>query len=131
MPFDYVIHTEDRVVVCTGSGRVTFAEIEKRVNEGLTDPDFDPSFDEIIDFRAVTTLGISGTQAKTLANTKVFSSSSKIALVVSSPAVFGLGRLFETYSQMSKVSSRVRVFQDLPAALKWLGIEKNPELMGP
>ena len=131
MPYNYVIHKEQCVVVSTGSGRVTFAEVEERINEGLTDPDFDPSFNEIVDLRAVTTVEMSGSEVRTLANRKVFSSNSKIALVVSSPAVFGMGRLFETYSEMSKVSSQVRVFHDLPSALEWLGIEKGPELIRP
>ena len=131
MPFNYVIHKEQRVVVTTGSGRVTFAEIEKRIHEALTDPEFDPSFNEIVDFRAVTTVEMSGTEVRTVANTKVFSSNSKIALVVFSPAVFGMGRLFETYSEMSKVSPQVRIFYDLPSALKWLGLEKSPELIRP
>jgi len=131
LPFNYVIYKEQRLVVSTGLGRVTFAEVEKRINEGLADPDFDPSFNEIVDLRPVTVVDMSGSETRTLANTKVFSSNSKIALVASSPSVFGMGRLFATYSEMSKGASQIRVFYDLPSALKWLGIEKGPELIRP
>lgn len=53
MPFSYVVHKEHRLVISTGSERVTWEEIKDRQDQTKTDPDFNPEFHRIVDLRAV------------------------------------------------------------------------------
>ena len=131
MPVRYIIDKERRLVITTGEGRVTPGEITALRNQARGDPDFDREFNELVDFRAVTTLEINSQQAEELACTEVFSPSSKIALVAPSPATFGIGRMYATHNEMSNVASYVSAFYDLPSALEWLGVESLPATMRP
>jgi len=92
----------------------------------LNDPDFDPEFNQLIDLTAVTSLDISADEARAIAGRKLFSFTSRRALVATSPAIFGMGRMMEVYNEMSEVASQVRIFYDLPSALKWLGLDGLP-----
>jgi len=128
MPFDYVIHKERRLVISTGSGRVTSAEIETRMNQALSDPDFNRDFNELVDLRAATAIDASSDEARMLAGRKLYSPESKRAIVAASPAIFGMGRMWQAYTELSQETSQIRVFYDLPSALEWLGITDSSGL---
>lgn len=127
MPFSYVVHNEHRLVVSTGSDRVTWKEIKGRQDQTRTDPGFNPEFDQIVDLRAVTGFDMTSDQASSLARRMVFSSTSKRAFVARSPAVFGVARMWEILSELGDNPSEIRVFYDLPSALKWLNLESLPK----
>ena len=126
MPLRYIIDKERRLVITTGEGCVTPAEVKALRNQALGDPDFDREFNELVDFRAVTRVDINGQEARELAGTEIFSPNSKIAFVAPNPAIYGTGRMFGTYNEMSKVASHVYAFYDLPSALKCLGLDALP-----
>lgn len=123
MPFSYVVHKEYRLVISTGSDCVTFGEIKTRQDQTKTDPDFNPEFNQIVDLRAVTRFDMSSEQAKALARRMIFATTSKRAFVAANPAIFGVARMWEIFTEMADHPSEVRVFYDLPAALTWLGLE--------
>jgi len=128
MPFSYVVYKEQQLVISTGSGRVTRAEIKQRQDQTKTDPDFDPEFNQIVDLTAVTDFEMSIDEFKSLAQRKVFGSKSRRAFVAARPHIFGMGRLWAAYSDMSDDDpSKIHVFYDLPSALKWLGLESLPQ----
>ncbi len=127
MPFSYVVYSEHRLVISTGSDRVTWEEIKTRQDQTKTDPDFNPEFNQIVDLRAVTGLDMKVDHVRLLARRKIFSASSKRAFVAISPAVFGVGRMWEILTEMSDNKSQIRVFYDLPSALKWLNLESLPQ----
>lgn len=129
MPIGYVILREHRLLIATGSGRVTLAEFQAAISQALDDPDFDAEFNEITDLRAVSGIDLTGDEGRVLANTKLYSATSKRAVVAPSPAMFGMARLFATYHEMSKMPSHVRVFHNLPSALEWLGVKNSSELL--
>jgi hypothetical protein len=122
MPFSYIVHKECRLVVSTGADRVTFTEIKARQDQTTTDPDFNPEFDQIVDLRSVTGFDMTSDQTRILAGRRIFSSTSKRALVAASPAIFGVARMFEIFSEMSDNPSEIRVFSDLFSAMKWLNL---------
>ncbi len=127
MPFSYVVYQEQRLVISAGSGRVTQAEIKERQDQTASDPDFAPEFDQIVDLTAVTDFEMSMDEFAALARRKVFASRSRRAFVASTPHVFGMGRLWEAHSELADDDpSKIQVFYDLPAALKWLGLEADP-----
>ena len=126
MPFDYRIDVARRLVLSTGQGRVTFADVKAHQDRLLSDPHFDPSFNQLNDLVAVTHLVVSGEQGRNLALRHVFSPASKRAIVAVNPHVFGLARLMQTYHSLAEGGSEVRVFSNLDAALEWLGLKQSP-----
>jgi hypothetical protein len=127
MPFSYVVYGKHRLVISTGSDRVTWEEIKDRQDQTKTDPDFNPEFNQIVDLRAVTGFDMTSDQARMLARRMIFSTTSQRAFVAASPAVFGVGRMWEVFSELSDNQSQIRVFYDLPSALKWLNLESLPQ----
>lgn len=127
MPFSYVVYSELRLVVSTGSDRVTWQEIKDRQEQTKTDPDFNPEFNQIVDLRAATSVDLTSNQTRTLAQRAIFSPTSKRAFVDPSPAVFGAGRMWETFTELSDNPSQIRVFYDLPSALEWLDLDFLPQ----
>lgn len=121
MPLSYVVHKDRQLVISTGSGRVTCAEIRARQDEIESDPDFNPEFNQLVDLRAVTALDVSVGEFTTLARRQVFSSKSRRAFVAVDPAIFGMGRLWEAHTELSQDTSQIHVFYDLAPALEWLG----------
>ncbi len=127
MPFSYVVYTGHRLIISTGSDRVTWKEIQARQDETKTDPAFNPEFNQIVDLRAVTGFDMSTNETRMLAHRTVFSATSKRAFVAANPSVFGVGRMWEIFTELSDNPSQIRVFYDLPSALKWLGLESLPQ----
>jgi len=131
MPIRSILDTERRLAITTGEGRVTADEIRALRDQALSDPNFVRDFNQIVDLRAVTNADISADEARALASTEIFSRNSKIALVASTPSVFGVARMFSTYNEMSKSASQIRVFYDLSSALEWLGLKDLPDAIKP
>ena len=127
MPARFVIHPEQHLVISIGWDRVTCDEVLAHRDQLVSNPDFDPDFDQLVDGRAVTELEISVEEAKTIAGRSLFSAKSRRAFVASGLAILGMARLVETYSHLATGNKQIRVFHDLPTALKWLGLERLPE----
>ncbi len=127
MPLSYVVYREHCLVVITASGRVTWKEIRERQEQIKIDPDFNPEFNEIVDLRAVTGFDMTSEHARVLARRMLFSFTSKRAFVAANPAVFGVARAWEVFTEYSDNPSQVRLFNDLPSALKWLKLGRLPE----
>jgi hypothetical protein len=126
MPFSYVVYKNHRLVISTGSGCVSWNEISERQHQTKTDLAFDPEFDQLVDLRAVTRFEMTSQQAGMLTRRTVFSSTSRRAFVTASPAVFGMSRMWQILTELSDKNQQIRVFSDLPSALKWLGLEELP-----
>jgi len=128
MPVQYTIYKEQRLVVSTGDGRLTFDDVRAHQDRLLSDPDFNPEFDQLMDFTRFTDVDLSVSEIRMAANRKLFSPTSRRALVVAGTFMYGMARMFQAYYEMSKTASPSGVFRDLPSALKWLGREKLPVL---
>jgi len=126
MPFGYVVYKDLRLVVSTGLNRVSWTEIKACQDQTKTDPNFNPEFDQIVDLRATTSFEMTSEQARVLARRMIFSFSSKRAFVASRPAIFGMGRMWEAYTELSDNPSQIQVFYDLSLALKWLRLQALP-----
>src|SRR5262249_38091832 len=115
-----------RLVVSTGSGIVTAEESRSHQQRLLADPAFDRSFNQLIDFTAVSELRASPPGLVPFCRRSVFSPDSKPAWVATAPAIFGMGRLAATHHELSDTPSQVQVFYDMPTALDWLGLGTTP-----
>ena len=93
------IDKQRRLVLTTVEGCVRFDDVRRHQDRLLADPEFDPSFDQLIDATTVTKLDISADEARTLAMRRIFSPESRRAVVVTEPHVFGLSRMMEIYHE--------------------------------
>jgi hypothetical protein len=125
MPVESFINEERRLVVTTAWDHVTFEEFAAHQDRLLSDPDFNPDFDQLLDGTKVTGLDVSIEEIKALARRGVFSPTSRRAFVTSNPTFFGMGRVAQSYFALAPSPSQVSVFYDLPSALDWLGLNES------
>src|SRR5208282_5677900 len=59
MPARYVIDKQRRLVISTAWGHLTFAESRAHQDQLARDPDFSPTFDQLLDATAITTIELS------------------------------------------------------------------------
>jgi len=118
------IDKQRRLVLSTAEERVTFDDVRGHQDRLLADPDFDESFDQLFDATSATKVEISGDQARTLAQRRIFSPKSRRAIVATKPHIFGLGRMVEIYHENLEYAE-VEVFYSMDEALKWLGGEEE------
>jgi hypothetical protein len=126
MPCHYVIYRERRLVVSIGSERVTFAEMKAHQDQLIADPDFDPTFNQLLDATAVTALDLSRDEVKSLATRRIFAAESRRAFLAPNPAIFGIGRMWTAYYELATGHENVTMFYNLAEALKWLGLDSLP-----
>jgi hypothetical protein len=126
LPCRYLIDKERRLGISTGWDRLTFADMKAQQDEVLANPDFDPAFNQLVDVTAVTVLDLSIAEAKWIANRGIYSPTSRLAVLASNPAIFGMARMMDAYHSMATGREQVSVFYDLDAALAWLGLKSLP-----
>jgi hypothetical protein len=108
------------LVTTVGEGRVTFADVDAHQKGLLAHPDFDPSYDQIVDFTCVTDMAISADEIRTLAARPVFHAKSRRVGIAPHDLPFGLMRMFEMYWQDSTGGDATRIVRSLDEALVWL-----------
>ena len=94
---DYVIDKQRRLISTITEGRVGFSDIRNHQDRLLADPDFDASFDQLIDTTRATKFDLSADEARILAERRIVSPESRRAFVAVKPHIFGLGRMMEVY----------------------------------
>ena len=128
MPVQYVIDKRHGLVITSAWDLVAFSEYRAHQEQLMADPDFDSTFNHLLDSTMVTAINLSISEIKTITSRSVFSSTSKRAIIAPNPAYFGVARMAEAYHSMTKSPSQVRVFHDLSSALKWLDLESDIQL---
>jgi hypothetical protein len=112
MPSSYKIDKENRLVISTGTGVLTMADALAHQEQLLKDPDFDPSFSQLLDFTHVTDVELSSEEIHRLARTTVFSANSRLAFLANSDLKLGLARMFAIIRE-SFGEKGIRVFRNL------------------
>ena len=119
-----------RRVLITGVGVIGPDEIVANREALLSDPDFDRSFDALVDFTQVPETALNSDALRTLSREPLFSRVSRIAVVTTLPlanmTLFGMARLYETYREVSNMGDHLRVFKTLEDAREWLGADEPP-----
>jgi hypothetical protein len=118
VPAFYFIDKEHRVVMSSGSGVLTREDMVGHQNRLLKDPDFDPSFSQILDFTNFTRVDVKPEDVLFLAERKIFSPDSHRAVIAGNDLVYGLARMFEIIRE-GRGDTGVRVFRDREEALAW------------
>ena len=120
MPASYQIDKSLGVVFSVGSGVVTDAEMLRHQEQLRHDPDFQPTFSQLLDFNAMIEAQISAAAIQRLAGAGFFAKGARRAIVVNSDVAFGLARMFQMHSDHS--GEQIEIFRDLDKARQWLGL---------
>ena len=123
MPFIHHVLKEQRLVLIVGSDVVWADDIVANRHALLSDPDFDPSFDALVDFTRVPDASLNLDAIRTLSRQALFSPVSRIAVVLAvsgGMALFAIARMYETYREVSAMGDRLRVFRTLEQGREWL-----------
>jgi hypothetical protein len=119
MPASYAIDKQRRLVFTTGVNPFTLADGLAHQEKLAQDPDFDPSFSQIMDFTRITAMDLEASAIHKLAQRTLFSPESRRAIVVSTDLAYGFGRMYEILRENSGESG-IRVFRNLDEALDWI-----------
>jgi hypothetical protein len=123
MPFNSVIDSRRHLVVTTATGDLTGDEVLACSLQLKQRADFDPAFNQLLDFTQATRFDATSGQLRSIAAQPLFSHTSRRAIVATNPTIFGLARMFESYRSISKVGERVMVFREMREALAWLDVD--------
>jgi hypothetical protein len=123
MPASYEIDKQRRLVITTGLDPFTTADALAHQQKLLEDPDFNPSFSQIMDFTRIAAFELEAGDVRMLAQRTVFSPESRRAIVVSTNLGYGLSRMFEMHRE-GFGENGIRVFRDLDEAVDWI-LSKN------
>ena len=124
MPALVTIDVKRKLVITVCSDTVTDEEFVQARKQVLADPTFDPSFDRLWDFSAVTKGQVSDETIAHLVETSPFVGDILRAVVVSMSAK-ALERVMEFVSQSRRFNRRIAAFPNREAAWQWLESERR------
>jgi hypothetical protein len=119
MPFSYKIDKERKLVMSTGYGVFTPDDALAHQERLRKDPDFDPSFCQLMDFTHVTKLDLRAEDVRRLAQASIFAHDSRRAILVTNDTAFGLARMFEIL-RATLGEKGIQAFRNLDDALDWV-----------
>jgi hypothetical protein len=115
----YEIDKERRLVTTTAAGVITLAAIWAHQERLAKDPDFDPSFAQLLDITQVRKVELSSEEIRRAAGRSVFASNTRLGIVASSNFVYGIARMFQILREMNG-DSGIQVFRERDEALAWV-----------
>jgi hypothetical protein len=124
MPALVTIDVERKLVITVCSDTVTDEEFVQARKQVLADPTFDPSFDRLWDFSAVTGEQVSDETIALLVETSPFEGDILRAVVVSMRAK-ALDRVMEFVSQSRRLNRGITAFPTRESAQQWLERERR------
>ncbi len=121
MRHEYTIDSDRRLVIQRYHGKTGIKDIFSMSEKNYGDPDYDPSFNGMVDMTDAT-LDISFREMLSFVSyirRQPSRSTGKWALLMnSSPANFGIARMFQTLAE--GLQREIRFFEDEADALHWL-----------
>jgi hypothetical protein len=118
MPFSLEIDRTARLVRVSLSGTVSDEDVLAADDE-LRAAQFDPDFDELIDFSDAQDAGLTSQSIRELAGRNpVFGAGSRRAIVVRSDLGYGLARMFQ--ARRGEAAGEIQIFRSLAHAQHWL-----------
>ncbi|MBN2028654.1 hypothetical protein JW824_00260 [bacterium] len=128
MPITYQIKPDEKLVTLVHTGVVADSEFLSFYKNLYTVPQFDRSFNVLVNLQQAESTARSTSALHELAEfiqkqLKNINPHPKIAVVAPKDLSFGLARMYEVFS--STASSRFVVFRDADDALTWLGVSEK------
>lgn len=122
MPAEYTIDKSQKMVFSKAYGVFTDQEVYEHQNGLRDDPDFDPSFSQLVDCTNVTNADALSTDAMyELAESNPFGAGSQRAFVAPKKLLYGLFRMFQILT--NDYPDELVVFKDLAEARKFLKLD--------
>ena len=102
------------------SGTVTETEVREHNRTLRTDPDFNPSYRQLIDCTGLTEILVSTPTINAISHDQFFAPGTRRAFIATTDAAFGLARMFALQAEGS--GQTIEVFRERRLAEEWLGI---------
>ena len=119
MPAFYKIDAAHKLVMTTASGVFNLADGLAHQDQILKDPDFDPSFSQLVNFANASKVDLSAEDVRRLAERRVFWQCARRAILVADDLGFGFARMFEMLREDAG-DNNIRVFRSLDDAIEWI-----------
>jgi hypothetical protein len=119
MPAFYKIDKDRRLVISSATGAFNKEDALGHQNRLRADPDFDPTYSQLMDFTHVTQILLTAVDVQQLALSNIFSKESRRAFLVANDLAFGLARMFEILRENAGEHG-IRIFRNLEEALDWV-----------
>jgi|KBSMisStandDraft_5_1062788.scaffolds.fasta_scaffold248345_2 hypothetical protein len=120
MPATYEIDVARRLVLSHGWGVFTEQDLLGHYTRLSMDPDFQPTFSQLADLRAVERAELRKEFLRRHALENLFDRYARRAVVVSSAEHYELARIYAEFAQYAP--NNVHVFRDMHDAEEWLGL---------
>jgi hypothetical protein len=120
MPVTVTIDPERRLTITTGEGVVTDEEFLTARDQLLANPAFDPAFDRIWDFYAITETRVSEAVAERLIETSPNSEKPICRAVVVSERTTPMTAILDFINRVRRTNRRIAAFPDRGRAEKWI-----------
>lgn len=118
MPVTHRVDVENRIVHTEYSGEVTDADLRAQYLALRNDPQFDPSFCEVIDTTHVTRAAVSSAALRECAGWVVFSSTARRALIAPTDLLYGVCRIYQ--GNLDRGGDVTHVFRTRVDAIAWI-----------
>ncbi len=119
MPTYFKINKERQLVISTFSGVFTLEDGFAHQEKLLKDPNFVPTFSQLIDCTQITQIAMGIDDIRRLAQRSIFSNDARRSILVHGDVAFGFARTFIAIRE-SLGETGIRVFHELDEALFWL-----------
>ena len=121
----FVVSTEERIRTARYRGVVDDRLLLDAYSRLITDCNFDPTLDDIVDLRDVSSFEITNNGLRRLvgmlAELDRFGFRTKVAIVAKDDVTFGMGRMYEIMRGMAANSTEdIYIFREYDEALRWL-----------
>ena len=120
MPVTVTIDPERRLTITTGEGVVTDEEFLRAREQLLANPAFDPAFDRIWDFYAITEAQVSEAVVAQLIATSPNSERPICRAVVVSERAAPMKSILDFINRIRQANRRIAAFPDRDRAEKWI-----------
>jgi hypothetical protein len=120
MPVAVTIDPERRLTITIGEGVVTDEEFLRAREQLLANPAFDPTFDRIWDFHAITEARVSDAVAARLIATSPDSEKPICRAVVVSERTTPMKAILDFINRVRQTNRRIAAFPDRGRAEKWI-----------
>ena len=120
MPVTVTIDPERRLTITTGEGVVTDEEFLRARDQLLANPAFDPAFDRIWDFSAITEARVSEAVVAQLIATSPNSERPISRAVVVSERATPMKYILDFMNRVRQTNRRIAAFPDRDRAEKWI-----------
>jgi hypothetical protein len=125
MPVTVTIDPERRLTITIGEGVVTDEEFLRARDQLLANPAFDPAFDRIWDFYAITEVRMSEAVAARLIATSPNSEKPICRAVVVSERTTPMNAILDFINRTRQANRRIAAFPDRACAEKWIATARN------